>query len=280
MIESVLTDLRYGLRQLRKRPGLTLVAVLSLGLGIGANATVFTWMNTFVLRPLPAVPDFDRIVAVNTHAPGGGSWSVSYPNLRDWRAQSRSLDIAGAAEGEVGLRGDQGGIERTWIAMASGNFFDVLGVKPALGRLLTLRDEDARSPVVVLGYAYWRRRFAGDSAIIGRHLELNGHPLQVIGVAAPRFGGTTIGLQLDAYAPVTLVPLLTGLGGLEGRENEFLDVVGRVRAGWTLAQARRELDATARRRARAGCRSPSAARWRARAAGSRRSRTRSAERGP
>jgi len=247
MIESVLTDLRYGLRQLRKRPGLTLVAVLSLGLGIGANATVFTWMNTFVLRPLPAVPDFDRIVAVNTHAPGGGSWSVSYPNLRDWRAQSRSLDIAGAAEGEVGLRGDQGGIERTWIAMASGNFFNVLGVKPALGRLLTLRDEAERSPVVVLGYAYWRRRFAGDSAVIGRHLELNGHPLQVIGVAAPRFGGTTIGLQLDAYAPVTLVPMLTGLSGLDVRGDEFLDVVGRIRGGWTLAQARQELDAVAKR---------------------------------
>jgi len=247
MIESVLTDLRYGLRQLRKRPGLTLIAVLSLGLGIGANATVFTWMNTFVLRPLPAVPGFDRIVAVNTHAPGGGSWSVSYPNLRDWRAESRSLDIAGAAEGEVGLRGEQGGIERTWIAMASGNFFDVLGVKPALGRLLTLRDEDERAPVVVLGYAYWQRRFAGDSAVIGRHLELNGHPLEVIGVAAPRFGGTTIGLQLDAYAPVTLVPMLTGLSGLDVRGDEFLDVVGRIRGGWTLAQARQELDGVAKR---------------------------------
>jgi len=247
VIESLLQDLRFGLRSLRKRPGLTLIAVVSLGLGIGANTTVFTWMNAFVLRPLPAVPHFERIVAINTHAPGGGSWSVSYPNLRDWRAQSRSLDIAGSAAGEVGMRSESGGVERTWIAMASGNFFDVLGVRPALGRLLTRRDEDERASVVVLGYAYWQRRFAGDSAIIGRHLELNGHPLQVIGVAAPRFGGTTIGLQLDAYAPVTLVPMLAGLSGLDVRGDEFLDVVGRIRGGWTLAQARQELDAVAKR---------------------------------
>ena len=247
MIESLFQDLRFGLRALRKRPGLTAVAVLSLGLGIGASATVFTWMNTFVLRPLPAVPGFDRIVAINTRAPGNGSWSVSYPNLRDWRSQSRSLDIAGAAMGQLGLRGEDGTVERTWTAMASGNFFDVLGVRPALGRLLTLRDEDERAPVVVLGYAYWRRRFAGDSAIIGRHLELSGHPLEVIGVAPPRFGGTTVGLQMDAYAPVTLVPMLMGIQGLDRRMSEFLDGVGRVRAGWTIAQARQELDALAKR---------------------------------
>jgi len=247
MIESLLQDLRFGLRSLRKRPGLTLVAIASLGLGIGANTTVFTWMNTFVLRPLPAVPEFNRIVAIHTHAPGDASWSVSYPNLRDWRAQSRSLDIAAAAMGQLGLRGQDGTIERTWTGMASGNYFDVLGVRPALGRLLTLRDEDQRAPVVVLGYAYWQRRFAGDSAIVGRQLELNGHVLEVIGVAAPRFGGTTIGLQFDAYAPVTLVPTLIGLSGMEGRGNEFLDGVGRIRAGWTLAQARQELDALAKR---------------------------------
>ena len=247
MIDATLQDLRFGLRSLRKRPGLTLIAVLSLGLGLGANTTVFTWMNAFVLRPLPAVPGFDRIVALNTHAPGDAMWSVSYPNLRDWRAQSRSLDIAASAFSQFGMRGEGGGVERIWAAMATGNYFDVLGVRPALGRLLTMRDEDERAPVMVLGYAYWRRRFAGDSGIVGRHLELDGHDLTVVGVAAPRFGGTTIGLQFDAYAPVTLVPLLTGLGGMDGRDNQFLDGVARIRTGWTLAQARQELDAVAKR---------------------------------
>jgi len=247
VIESLLQDLRFGLRALRKRPGLTLIAVLSLGLGIGANTTAFTWMNTFVLRPLPAVPAFDRIVSINTHGPGNSTWAISYPNLRDWRAQSRSIDVAASAMGELGLRGEGGTVERTWASMVSGNYFDVLGVRPALGRLLTMRDEEQSAPVVVLGYSYWRRRFAGDSAIVGRNLEFNGHALTVIGVAAPRFGGTIIGLQFDAYAPVTLVPMLTGLPGMEKRQSEFMDGVGRLRAGWTLAQARQEMDGIAKR---------------------------------
>jgi len=246
-MESVLQDLRFGLRALRKRPGLTLVAVVSLGLGIGANTTAFTWMNTFVLRPLPAVPQFGRLVAISTHGPGDAEWAISYPNLHDWRAQSRSLDVAASAMGELGLRDEGGTVERTWASMVSGNYFDVLGVRPALGRLLTMRDEEQRAPVVVLGYSYWRRRFAADSAIVGRTLELNGHALTVVGVAAPRFGGTIIGLQFDTYAPVTLVPMLTGLTGMDRRQNEFMDGVGRLRAGWTLAQARQELDGLAKR---------------------------------
>ena len=246
-MQTLLQDLRYGLRALRKRPGMTLIAVVSLGLVIGANTTAYTWMNTFVLRPLPAVPGFDRIVAINTHAPGDATWSLSYPSLRDWRAQSRSIDVAASALGQLGLRGEGGTVERSFVLMVSGNYFDVLGVRPALGRLLTLRDESEHAPVVVLGYAYWRRRFAGDSGIVGRHLDFNGHDLEVVGVAAPRFGGTTIGLQFDAFAPVTLVPMLTGLSGLDGRQNQFMDGVGRVRAGWTLAQARQELDAVAKR---------------------------------
>ena len=246
-MESVLQDLRFALRGLRKRPGLTLIAVLSLGLGIGATTTVYTWLNTFVLRPLPAVPDFGRIVAINTRGPGNSNWSISYPNLRDWRAESRSLDVAASAMGELGLRGEGGTVERTWASMVSGNYFDVLGVRPALGRLVTMHDEEQRAPVVVLGYAYWRRRFAGDPTIVGRHLQFDGHDLTVIGVAAPRFGGTIIGLQFDAFVPVTLVPMLTGLTGLEVRQDEFMDGVGRLRAGWTLAQARQELDGLARR---------------------------------
>jgi len=246
-MESVLQDLRFGLRALRKRPGLTLVAVVSLGLGIGANTTAFTWMNTFVLRPLPAVPQFGRLVAISTHGPGDAEWGISYPNLHDWRAQSRSLDVAASAMGELGLRDEGGTVERTWASMVSGNYFDVLGVRPALGRLFTMHDEEQRAPVVVLGYSYWRRRFAADSAIVGRTLELNGHALTVVGVAAPRFGGTIIGLQFDVYAPVTLVPMLTGLPGMEKRQSEFMDGIGRLRAGWTLVQARQELDGLAKR---------------------------------
>jgi len=243
---ALLQDLRFGIRSLRKHLGLTFVAVLSLGLGIGANTTVFTWLNAFVLRPLPAVPDFGQLVAVNTRAPNGDAWSVSYPSLRDWREKSTSLDIAGSAMRQFGMRGEGGTIERTWGALTSGNYFEVLGIRPALGRMLSLRDEQERLPVVVLGYSFWRRRFAGDSAVIGRHLVLNGADLTIVGVAAPRFGGTIIGLRFDLFLPVTLQPLLMGYNSLDNRGNEWLDGVARLRPGVSISQAHAELDALAR----------------------------------
>ena len=174
---SLLQDLRFGVRSLRKHPGLTLVAILSLGLGIGANTTVFTWLNAFILQPLPMVPDYGRLMGIYTRGPSGAEWSVSYPSLRDWREQSRSMDIAAGNFGMLGLRGASGTTERTWGYVATGNYFDVLKVRPALGRLLSMQDENERRPVVVLGYSYWQRRFAGDSAIVGRHLVLNGNDL-------------------------------------------------------------------------------------------------------
>ena len=245
---TLLQDLRFGLRSLRKRPGLTLVAVLSLGLAIGANSTVFTWLNTFVLRPLPAVPEYGRIVAVQTHAPGDAEWSISYPSLKDWRAQSRSMDLASASFGEFGLRGETGAsVERVWGGVVSGNYFRVLRVAPVLGRLLTMHDEEQRTPVVVLGYSFWKRRFAGDSGIVGRTITLNQEPLTVVGIAAPRFGGTTVGLRWDLFVPVTLGPLLHAGGDLTDRENEWMDGVGRLNDGWSLARAQAELDGVAKR---------------------------------
>ena len=155
-------DLRYGLRALRKQPLLTVVAVLSLGLAIGANTTVFTWLQTFVLNPLPAVQGYDRLVAVNTRAPGGGRWSVSYPDFRDWRAQSRTLDIAIADFTQVGMRVAEGGTERVWAVLTAENFFDVLRVPVALGRTFQRGEEDEAAQVAVLGWSFWQRRFSGD----------------------------------------------------------------------------------------------------------------------
>jgi predicted permease len=247
-MESLWQDLRFGLRALRSRPGLTLVAVLSLGLGIGANATVFTWMNTFILNPLPAVPSPGRLVHINTRAPNGDGWSVSYPALKDWREAVHSMDMVGSSFAQFGLRGEGGAVERAWGGLVSGNYFDALQVRPALGRLLAARDEAERTPVVVLGYSYWQSRFAGDSTIAGRHLTLSGADLTVIGVAAPRFGGTIIGLRWDLFVPVTLQPLLNHAPSiLEERSNEWLDGTGRLRPGYSIAQARAELDAAAKR---------------------------------
>jgi len=244
---ALLQDLRFGVRSLRKNTALTLVAVLSLGLGIGANTTVFTWLNAFILQPLPMVPDYGRLMGINTRGPGNAEWSVSYPSLRDWRAQSKSMDIAAGNYAMLGLRGESGTTERAWAYLSTGNYFDVLRVRPAFGRLFTLQDESERAPVAVLGYSYWQRRFAGDSTIIGRHLLFNGNDLTVVGIAPPRFGGALVGLVADLYVPVTLQPRLLGFSSLEGRQSQWLDCIGRVRDGWTYAAARDEMDALAKR---------------------------------
>ncbi len=246
-MDALWQDLRFGLRSLRKHLGLTLVAVLSLGLGIGANTTVFTWLNSFVLEPLPAVPAFNRMVLVKTNGPSGAEWSLSYLSLRDWRAGTTAVDLAASGFLQLGLRDGNGSTERLWGVLASGNYFDVLRMRPALGRLLTMQDELDRSPVGVLGYSLWQRRFAGDSSIVGRHLSLNGRDIAIVGVAPPRFGGTIIALQMDVYIPITLQPVMAPPSNLDDRNWEWLDGFGRVRDGFTLAQARADLDAVAKR---------------------------------
>ncbi len=246
-MEQLLQDFRFGLRALLKQPVLTLVAVLSLGVGIGANTTVFTWMDRFVLRPLPAVERFDRLVAVNTRAPDGDEWSVSWMDFRDLRAAAQTAQLAAFDLAILGLRGREG-VTRVWGNLVSGEYFQSLGVRAALGRTLTRDDEDAAAPVAVLGHGFWQRQFAADSGIIGRSIVLNGQALTVVGVAAPRFGGSYVGLVFDVYVPITVNGLLGGNPALlTNRDWQTFDVVGRLGDGVTLAQARGELDRLARR---------------------------------
>jgi predicted permease len=245
---ALLQDLRYGLRALRKNPGLTLVAVLSLGLGIGANTTVFTWLQTFVLKPLPAVQGYDRLVILNTRAPGGDLWSVSYADFRDWRAQSKTLEITIFDFRQTGMRTEDGGTERVWTNFVAENFFDVFRVPMALGRGFQRGAEDEDAQLAVLGWSFWQRRFHGDSAIIGRTLLFNGRPFTVIGVSAPRFGGAYVGLQMDIYVPLTTRSLVFGWDSRwrTSRGWQSFEGVGRLREGVTFAQAAAEIDQIAK----------------------------------
>ena len=253
-MDQLWRDLRFGLRSLRKNLGLTTVAVLSLGAGIGATTTIFTWLNTFVLNPLPAVPAWHRLVVAHTRAPEGGFWSVSWPDFQDWRAGARTVDLAAWDMAQLGLRDGTAPTERAWGMLVSGNYFEALQVRAALGRVLRIEDEQRREPVVVLGHGYWQRRFAGDSSVIGRTITLNGSAFTIVGVAAPRFGGTYIGMNLHMYVPITAVPLLMPDGAqlLQDRQRRSFDVVGRLRTGVTLAQAAGELDPLALRAGVAG----------------------------
>jgi len=253
-MESQWQDIRFALRSFPRQPALTLIAVVSLGLGIGATATVFTWLQGFVFDPLPAVPGWNRLVAVHTRAPGGGTWDVSWPDFQDWRAGARTVDLAAWDMMQLGLRDGGGPTERAWGMLVSGNYFEDLQVRAALGRVLGDEDEQRREPVAVLGHGYWQRRFAGDSSVIGRTITLNGSAFTIVGVAAPRFGGTYIGLSLNLYVPMTTMPLLAPDGAqfLQDRQRRSTYVVGRLKPEASVAQAAGEVEPLALRAGAAG----------------------------
>ncbi len=238
---TLVQDLRYAMRALTRAPGFTAVSVASLGLGIGAVTTIFAWTDRWVLNPLPVVRDASRLAYVQTRSPGGGTWSLSYPSYRDWSQRARVLDgLTVFNLAQVGVRLD-GGTERAWGLTASANYFDVLGVPMIAGRSFRADEERQASQVAVLGYSYWQRRFHGDPAIVNRTLNLNGHDFTVIGVAAPRFGGAYVGLNMDLYLPVTTRTVLDGGNPFEERGWQWLDAIARLKPGVTLAAATEDM---------------------------------------
>src|SRR5262245_55580838 len=138
-MNDLLQDVRYALRSFARQRSLTLIVVLSLGLGIGAMATVFTWLEGMVLNPLPAIPEWERLVVAHTRPPEGGQpWSTSWPDYTDWRANLRSADLAAWDMLQLGLREGSDPAERAWGQVVSGNYFDMLDVRAALGRVLRM----------------------------------------------------------------------------------------------------------------------------------------------
>ncbi len=253
-MRSLWQDIRFAGRSFARQPTLTLIAVVSLGLGIGATSTVFTWLQGFVFNPLPAIPEWNHLVVAHTRAPDGATWSVSWPDFQDWRAGTKTADLAAWEMTQLGLREGTGPTERAWGMLVSGNYFEALQVGATLGRVLRIGDENERAPVAVLGHGYWQRRFASDSSVVGRTITLNGSAFTIVGVAAPRFGGTYIGLNLNLYVPITTMPLLMPDGelALRDRQQRRFGVVGRLTQAGTAAQATEELDPLARRAGKAG----------------------------
>jgi predicted permease len=238
----MLTDFRVAFRALRRSPGLVLAATATLAVGIGATTIVASWLEGIVLRPFPALHAPERLVQIGDprYLANGGS-AVSYPDYVDWRARSRTLAGLAAYEiGQLGLRiGDRS--EPVWGVLASANYFEVLGARPALGRGFATDEEAA--PVAVLGHVLWRQRFGADSTVIGRAVVVNGQPFTVIGVASPDFGGAFPGLGFDLWLPLGARPALYPANArwAEWRGTRFLYAVGRLAPGVTLAAARAEL---------------------------------------
>jgi hypothetical protein len=199
-----MNDLRYGVRMLLKSPGFTAVVVLSLALGIGANISIFSFVNAFLLRPLH-VKDPDRLVAIYTGDSDRLYGGTSYLNFVDYRQQNDVFSdlIAFWRMTPVNLSAN-GRSERVWGSIVSGNYFSMLGIKAALGRTFLPEEDRAPGahPVAVIGYGLCQRHFDSDPSLTGKTLRLNGHSFTVVGVAPKSFKGTTIGLSPDIWVPL------------------------------------------------------------------------------
>jgi len=242
-METLLRDIRYGVRSLLKRPGFTAIALIALALGIGANTAIFTLVNAVLLRPLPfAEPD--RLVWVWGNIKNGGNRaSVCPPDFLDYRQQNKSFEEF-AASFSVPLRlnhtGD-GEPERLEAGGVTGNYFQTLGVKPAFGRTFLLENEKPGSDqVVVLSYSLWQKRFGGDPAIINKTITLDGKSFAILGVMPPDF---SMPRPVDVWVPINF----DMDEGMKQRKAHFLRPVGRLKAGVTMAAAQADTDAIARR---------------------------------
>lgn len=243
-LETVASDLAFAWRSLLKSPGSSGVAVLSLALGIGAATTVLCWMKNVLWQPLPGVPAQERLVVVAGNTGGRG---VSLLDLRDQDALDRVFAGAGATQVTPASITVDGRTEWVYGQVATANLFDVLRLKPLLGRTF-LTDEDRKpggDAVLVISEDYWRRRFGGDRAVLGKVVELNRHPFTIVGVAPAPFRGTMAGLAYDFWAPVSM---LTEVGNwtrsfLTSRSARGLHGLARLRDGVSLAQAQAAVSA-------------------------------------
>jgi predicted permease len=233
----LLQDVKYGLRMLVKSPGFSLVAVLSLGLGIGANTAIFSLINAILLRPLPVddVPSLMSIATTDQRNPG--NLQVSHLNFKDLRAQNTAFTDM-AAFSFNGLNFSSGTESQPINAqVVTANYFSVLGVHLPLGRGFLQAEEDTRVPVVVLSDGFWARTMGADPGVIGRTISLNQTPYTVVGVAPKTFSGTLLGGGPDVWVPVTkaLAPVPEWF---ETRRGLWLFVFGRLKPGVTPEQAR------------------------------------------
>jgi predicted permease len=252
-LEQFLQDIRFGVRMLRKSPGFTAVAVLTLAIGIGANIAVFSVINGLLIRPMP-IPRPEQMTVLGAQQGGSRDYqSFSYPDYQDIRSQTDVFtDILAYRVSLVGLSVDGKG-DHCVISRVTGNYFTTAGVRPVLGRLIlpTEGQNPGADPVLVLGYAYWQKRFGGDKSVVGKQAVIDGHPVTIVGVAPKGFSGMYAFINMDGYVPLSTP---AGLGGNEPveemwthREDRSLQLKGRLKPGVDLRQAEASLQVVAQR---------------------------------
>lgn len=248
-LEMITQDLRYGWRLMVRKPGITTVAVLTLGLGIGANATVYSWIESGLRRPLPGVADPDRVVMMDAMTGTRDTIAISYPDFVDYRAHRPAGvdDVVAYTIVPMSLRtGNES--QRVWGQIVSGNYFDMLGVRAALGRTFAPEEDvtPGRYPVVVLSHQFWRRHFDGDPGVLGRSVTLNGHAFTVIGVADAAFRGNEPFLSMDLWLPMMMQPAAMAGDRLTARGSTFLQSMVRLKRGAAIARVQADLDVISR----------------------------------
>ncbi len=259
-LREVTQDVRYGLRLLGQSPGFAAFAILTLALGIGANTAIFQLIDAVRLRTLPVRdPASLAIVHLNMNHWGSGSFSGSYSEFTFplWQqVEKRQQGFSSiAAWGGTQLNLANGGeVDQAQAIWVSGEFFEVLGIRPLLGRLISPSDDPeiagaGCAGAVDLSYSFWQRRYGGDASVIGKTLTLDGHPFPIVGVTPPTFYGVSVGDRFDMAVPVCAEPIVDGqysfITGARARIDWWLAVLGRLKPGWTLRRATAQLESIA-----------------------------------
>ena len=243
----MLQDLRYGVRMLLKKKSFTVIAVLSLALGTGANTAIFSLINTALLRPLP-IRNPQQLVALNNMADNHLFPTFSYPNYKDFRDRNDVFSGLIAYRFTPLSLSHDGVNERVWGYEVTGNYFEVLGVDAALGRVMSSDDDQTPGghPIAVMSYKCWQQRFGRDQSIIGKDVIVNGRSYMVIGVAPQGFYGTEVISAPDLFFPIAMQQQLDlGVNWLENRSADTIFVQGRLNHGVATAQAQTQLNAIA-----------------------------------
>ena len=249
---TLLQDSRYSVRMLAKAPGFALVAILTLALGIGANAAIFQLIDAVRLRTLPVQdPNTIAIVHLNRNHWGSGNFNSAYSEfsfplwqqIRQRQEAFSSIAVWGPGRLNLATGGEINNANAIWV---SGDFFRVLGVPPFLGRLISDADDQTGcSGGVDISYAFWQRRYGGAASVLGQTLTLEGHPFPILGITPPSFYGVSIGDRFDVAVPVCTEPIIggeaSGITGATSRETWWLAMLGRLKPGWTLARATAQL---------------------------------------
>ena len=243
-------DVRYSLRMIAKAPGYAAIAILTLALGIGANSTIFSWINSTLLNPIPGLANPRQVVSLSLGRAADNPFPFTYPDFEMMRQGQQSfVGLTGCNPTPMSLTG-KGKPERLWGAVASANYFDVLGVRPVLGRGF-LPEEDLKpggAAVAVISYRLWQTHFSANPGVVGQSIEINEHPYTVVGVAPPVFQGSQTGIRSEIWVPVMMEEQLVPRNDLLHDHHYFWFVVfGRLKPGVQPKQAQEEMTVLVKR---------------------------------